>query len=281
MRYSSYINNVQSKQWGLDIKEAYLFSWMYEIPSWASKISIEGSDYFFASKTKAVEELPLLTDKKDTMYRYYKSLEKKGLIEIKKVDNKDYVKLTAKAKTWNKWPSDRSDKNPNTLGNKSEQPSDKNPTYNNTIYDNSIRDNKEGDPVFQNFLEQYYELSSKPQTSKNRLSSEREWAKLAPTDKYQASEKIKEFVEYRKQTQEEQFGSWESKFIPAPENYLKDRLWEELPNKVYVYAEEYHGVHGSGHRWRYSANDKPALIGQKRVYWERKEGKKNRAYVYE
>jgi len=148
-------------------------------------------------------------------------------------------------------------------------------------YNIKRKDNKEGDPVFQNFLEQYYELSSKPQTSKNRLSSEREWAKLAPTDKYQASEKIKEFVEYRKQTQEEQFGSWESKFIPAPENYLKDRLWEELPNKVYVYAEEYHGVHGSGHRWRYSANDKPALIGQKRVYWERKEGKKNRAYVYE
>jgi len=54
-------------------------------------------------------------------------------------------------------------------------------------YNIKRKDNKEGDPVFQNFLEQYYELSSKPQTSKNRLSSEREWAKLAPTDKYQAS----------------------------------------------------------------------------------------------
>ena len=134
MRYNSQINNVKANEWGLNIQLAYLFSWFYELPSWAESVTIEGESYYFASKNKAVNELPLLTDKPDTMYRYYKKLENLDLVNIKKIDGKDYVNLTSKSKEWNSSlgrESDNSENNPNALGKESETNSDLNPTYNN------------------------------------------------------------------------------------------------------------------------------------------------------
>ncbi|MXV39363.1 hypothetical protein GO491_11860 [Flavobacteriaceae bacterium Ap0902] len=150
MRYSSYINNIKALEWGLDLKTAYLFSWFYELPSWAESIVIGGKVYYFASKNKALEELPILTDKVDTVYRYYKKIEELGLIKTKKIAGKDYIYLTKKAKNWNAKNTEfntlgnksdtrkqirHSDNNPTKLGNLSESHSDLNPTYNNTILD--------------------------------------------------------------------------------------------------------------------------------------------------
>lgn len=140
MRYSTIINNIKANEWGLTIQQAYLFSWFYELPSWANKVMIENEIFYFASKNKAVEELPILTDKTDTMYRYYRQLEELKLIVIKKIDGKDYISLTTKAKEWNLYKSDYSENNPNTLGKLSENNSDLNPTYN--IYNiNNINNN--------------------------------------------------------------------------------------------------------------------------------------------
>lgn len=143
MRYYSTINNVKSSEWGLTIQQAYLFSWFYEIPSWASKVMIENETYFFASKTKAIEELPILTTKPDTMYRYYKQLEELGLIVVKKIDSKDYISLTDKGKTWNFSKSDNSENNPSNVGNPSENNSENNPTYNIYNTNNNTKDIKE------------------------------------------------------------------------------------------------------------------------------------------
>jgi len=147
MRYNTSINNVKAKEWGLNLPLSYLFAWFYELPSWANKVVIENEIYYFASKNKAVEELPLLTDKRDTMYRYYKQIENLGLIKIKKVDDKDYICLTKKAMAWN-YSSDTSETNPTNLGNKSEQTSDINPTYNNTILNNNTKDNRKKNARF-------------------------------------------------------------------------------------------------------------------------------------
>lgn len=144
MRYTSRIDNVKSKEWGLSLSEAYLFSWIYEVPSWADNLIINNEVYYFASRTKAIEDLSLLTDKTDTVYRYYKSLEGKNLIDILKFDGKDYIKITEKAKSWNAIElgnkSENSDLNPTNLGNKSENNSDLNPTYYNTIIDYNTND---------------------------------------------------------------------------------------------------------------------------------------------
>lgn len=141
MRESSLIRNRKAIDWGLNIQEAYLFSWIYELPSWASKVTIEGEVFYFCAKSKISEELPLLSSKIDTIYRYLKSLSEKELIKITKVDNRDYVCITQKGVSWNE--SDSSEKNPSKLGKKSEFSSEKNPTDNYTIYNNYSNDKQE------------------------------------------------------------------------------------------------------------------------------------------
>lgn len=137
MRYSSTIDNVTSLKWGLTLQEAYLYSWVYTLPSWAESINISGKIYYFASKNKAAEEIRLLSDKPDTIYRYYKRLEKLKLIELIKVSNKDYICLTNVSKEWNN-KSEYSKDNPTLFGRSSESNSDKRPTNNNYNIDNKI-----------------------------------------------------------------------------------------------------------------------------------------------
>lgn len=146
MKFSSLIDNVTAQDWGLNIQLAYLFDWVYSLPSWATPLTIDGVTYYFASKTLAVKEMPLLTDKIDTMYRYYRQLEDKGLILLKKADGKDYVSLTSKAKQWNKkvgFKSEDSEMNPMEVGNESENCPEKNPTYKTTISDQTISDHED------------------------------------------------------------------------------------------------------------------------------------------
>lgn len=142
MKYTSLIDNVKSLEWGLSIQEAYLFSWVYSLPSWADKVIIGTDVFYFGSKTKAIEDYPLLTDKPDTVYRYYKSLEQKGLILIKKIDGKDYLALTEKSKTWGS-KSEQSENNPRLLGKKSEFNSEKNPTYTINSFISKLDDTEE------------------------------------------------------------------------------------------------------------------------------------------
>jgi len=134
MRFTSSIDNVTAKRWQLSIQQAYLFEWIYSLPSWAEKVIINNETFFFASRNKAIEELPLLTDKIDTMYRYYKQLEQAGLIVLMKVGKKDFIQLTDKAKEWGKLgkKSDNVEKNPSQVGEISEFGSEKNPTNNTT-----------------------------------------------------------------------------------------------------------------------------------------------------
>lgn len=130
MKYSILINQKRALEWELTTSEAVIFSWIYELCSWADSLIYNGETYYHASRAKACEELPLVTDKLDTMYRLYKSLEKKGLISIVILDKKDYIALTEKGKLWyyeNELPE---------LGKKSEETrknfrenSEKNPTY--------------------------------------------------------------------------------------------------------------------------------------------------------
>jgi DNA-binding PadR family transcriptional regulator len=149
MKYSIYINQTKAIEWGLNLTEASVFAFCYELPSWANSITVNGQTWYQYSKTKIIEEYPLLTSKPDTIYRTLKSLEKRGLIELSKVMKIDHVKLTEKAKSWNVAEvnpthgkfSENSEKNPSELGKKSENSSEKNPTYNNTNT-NKVTNNK-------------------------------------------------------------------------------------------------------------------------------------------
>lgn len=132
MRAWSNINNKKAHEWGLNLAQTVVFSLLYELPSWADEEVIGGKAYYFLTPNKAIDEIPYVTDKPDTMKRHFMSLEKMGLIEYKKIDGKDYYRLTEKSKEWNEIYSE---KNPND-GKKSEESrkkirkvSEKNPTY--------------------------------------------------------------------------------------------------------------------------------------------------------
>jgi hypothetical protein len=155
MRYTTQINNVKSLEWGLNLPQAYLFSWLYELPSWAESALIEREPYYFAARQKVVEELPMLTSNPATVYGHFKTLAKIGLIEYTKIGKKDFIRLTEKGQTWNEVETQIEirdlDNYPSELRNISEKNSDKNLTYKTTIYDNMIKD-KSAIPTLEEFI---------------------------------------------------------------------------------------------------------------------------------
>ena len=140
MRYTISIDQTHSIEWGLSLSEAALFSFIYSLPAWAEQIHTKGETWFFASRNKAIDEMPIITDKGDTIYRLYKSLQQKNIIEWQKFGEKDCIRITEKGKQWNSLNT--------TLGNKSESTrknirnkAEKNPTYNSTKNNSTIDNN--------------------------------------------------------------------------------------------------------------------------------------------
>lgn len=139
MQFSIVIDQSKAMEWHLSCAEAALFSFLYNLPSWAEHKDIEGDLYYYVAKSKIIAEMPMLTDKADTVYRLLKSLGDKGIIAIVRINNRMYIALTEKGKQWNRVQSgnksegseinpDRpsegrknfregSEKNPNNLGN--------------------------------------------------------------------------------------------------------------------------------------------------------------------
>lgn len=141
MKYNILLNQIKAVEWGLSSSEAIVLSWIYELPSWAKRIEYDGNFYFHGNRNEACNELPIVTEKSDTMYRIYKSLSNKGIVNIICINKQDYLSLTEKGKEWY-----MSEKNPSN-GNKSDETrkkirenSEKNPTYNNTN-NNNTKDN--------------------------------------------------------------------------------------------------------------------------------------------
>ena len=158
MRYHSRINYVKCDEWGLNVVQGALFDLLNESSSWAKTHIIGNEVYYWVSRNKVLDELPVVFKRADTVYRQLKVLADKGLIIYTKEGVKDLIMLTEKGKTWNsKINSDKnpskekevknSEKNPSELGNKSEntpENTDLNPTDKDTSY-KSTNDEVEND----------------------------------------------------------------------------------------------------------------------------------------
>lgn len=143
MQYTIKINQPKATEWGLNLQQATLFDFLYELPSWADCHILNGLDYHWITYSKIISEMPILSQHKDTIYRYMKFLSDKGLIEIQQQGLNIFVRTTRKGKVWNRDAAEKqalgkksegSEKNPSSLGKKSEPPPEKNPTYHNTTY---------------------------------------------------------------------------------------------------------------------------------------------------
>lgn len=147
MKYSINIDQINSIEWGFNLSEAAVFAYLFNVPTWADPVLIDGKTFYFAARQKTCQDVPLISDKPDTIYRIYKSLHEKGVIDYLKWMSKDCMRITEKGKGWN------SEKNPSStveLGKKSDETrkifrinSEKNPTYNNTIYNSTNDKDKE------------------------------------------------------------------------------------------------------------------------------------------
>lgn len=82
---------------GINITQGALVDLINQASSWAKAVVIDGVTYYWMSFGKVCEELPSVFSKEDTVYRQYKVLKEKGIIEHFKMDGKDYVRLTEKA----------------------------------------------------------------------------------------------------------------------------------------------------------------------------------------
>lgn len=129
MKYNIVINQVKSIEWGLTTSESILYAWLYELPSWAEKMIYEGESYYYASRNLAIQEVPIVSSRIDTIYRLYKSLQKKNIIVLVSVSGKDYISITEKGKEWYNDGIRNSEKNPSN-GN-SFKKAEINPTNNN------------------------------------------------------------------------------------------------------------------------------------------------------
>lgn len=169
MKYSIFIDQVKSLEWGLNINQASLFSILYNISNWAKYYIIDattGFVYYHASRNMIINEIPLCYNKPDTVYRAYIFLFEKGIIDYKKDGNKDLIRVTEQGKSWNNVnlgnKSDNSEINPTKLGNKSENNSEINPTDHNTILDhNTIDHNLSWKNDFSIYLKQLQQEYSK------------------------------------------------------------------------------------------------------------------------
>ncbi|GHZ69159.1 Primosomal protein I [Vibrio cholerae] len=126
MRFSLYINQEKAMQWGLNIQQAILFSYIHDLPTWGKSFVVSGEVYYWSGKDKIISELPILTDKPDTIKRHMAALEKLGLIERTVCQNRALVRVTDKGKQWNKSEEGR-EINPNQVGKNIPTGREKNP----------------------------------------------------------------------------------------------------------------------------------------------------------
>lgn len=101
VQFTVLINQARAVQWGLNHQQAMLFAFVYGCAAWADSVERYGKVWFWVDRSKVCDELPLLTDKPDTVYRLLKQLEKCGLIELCTVGNRPFVHITPKGALWN------------------------------------------------------------------------------------------------------------------------------------------------------------------------------------
>ena len=159
MRYTHSINAVKCLELDINLAQGALIDLINQASSWAKPHVIDDEVYYWISRNKIIDEIPVAYSKADTVYRSIKSLAEKGIINHVKSGKRDLINLTEKGKSWNVKGTDigdaklgnkselveKSEINPSEVGNKSEKTpknSEISPTDKNTNY-KSINDKKE------------------------------------------------------------------------------------------------------------------------------------------
>jgi len=177
MRYTLSVNQSKCQEWGINLAQGALFDLLNQASSWAETANVDDEVYYWVSRNKVLDEIPLAYNKADTVYRSLKVLEQKGLIHYTKQGKKDLIKLTEKGKSWNVFGTTQGDAK---LGNKSESP--KNSEIDSSKLGNKSRYNSEIDPTDNNT--KLHKSISNKNTAKQSVNSEK---KITGLDDFELS----------------------------------------------------------------------------------------------
>jgi len=130
-------------EWWLNLQQWAVLSIFTTLSTWAEWKVIDSEIYYYFSAKKIIEEIPMITDKKDTILKIVKTLKDKKLIEHIIHKNKWYYRISP---LWKTYISDKNnnlsgiENNPHKYRNKSIPSVEINPHNNNTS-NNTTQDN--------------------------------------------------------------------------------------------------------------------------------------------
>ena len=196
MKYTIFINQTKVIEWWLNTSEAILVDLFSHLPKWAEKYQIINNEiWYFFSKKKILNEVPMLGDKVDTIYRICKKLEEKWLLQFQKINWKDFWKISEKIREWdfvsNLEKNLSSESIWQKFGKKSEKTrkkirenSENFPTYNNTIYNTTINNNIEHKNISEKTKEKISEFISYRKEKKSKLTERSILAIIKKAEQY-------------------------------------------------------------------------------------------------
>ena len=101
MRFTTFINNKRCMDWGLNANQGALFDLINQAAGWAKPVTVGGEVFYWISRQLVIEQLPLYYSKPDTVYRAFRTLQEKGLINYCKHGEWELINITDKGKLWN------------------------------------------------------------------------------------------------------------------------------------------------------------------------------------
>lgn len=101
MRFTTFINNKRCMDWGLNANQGALFDLINQAAGWAKPVTVDGEVFYWISRQLVIEQLPLYYSKPDTVYRAFRTLQEKGLINYCKHGEWELINITDKGKLWN------------------------------------------------------------------------------------------------------------------------------------------------------------------------------------
>ncbi len=209
MKYTILINQVKALEFGLNVNQCLILDLINHAQTWAEPNVINGDVFYWTSRHHIVNELPILALKPDTAYRHFRSLDALGLIEYRKIGQKDVCRLTRLGKQYT--TSSAGDNLPN-------------PEMDPSKLGNESGTGSEADPIYK---------TTKQQTTKNlgvfwseypkhngKHECEIWFAKNRPCEKTMAE--IMDGLARAKVSE-----GWRKGFVPDPINFLKKKRWED------------------------------------------------------
>ena len=149
MKYNININQIKCIEFWLNLQQWAIMDIMSQLSTWADTINTEQWIYYYLSPWKLINEIPIISNNKNTFQKQIKKLKDKWLLEHyhEQSTMKWYYRLSALWKTFTlqeknpvatgKKSSTLQEKNPVATGKKSSTLQEKNPHNNNTNYNNT------------------------------------------------------------------------------------------------------------------------------------------------